>query len=134
MSTRIVFQFSSRTVLARDWRVVNIPDDESNSVDFVDVYTKITEHALDPLEPFVLPEDKRNAPIRVKIGRSQNANDFQDVPLTVKVSEAVSLFGVYVKFFVQCEDVPCSSQNTVSSHPEKNAFQVWIILIASEVC
>ena len=66
-----MFQFVSRTVLARDWRVVNVPDDESNIVNFIDLYTKIVEHSLDPLEPFVLPDDKKNAPIRVKIGRSQ---------------------------------------------------------------
>ena len=46
--------------------------------------------------PLILPEDKKNAPIRVQIGRSQNASDFQDVPLTVKVSDALALFGVYV--------------------------------------
>ena len=56
LSMRIVF--SSRTILARGWRVVNVPDDESNSVNFVDLYTKIIKHTLDPLEPFVLPKDK----------------------------------------------------------------------------
>ena len=122
LSSRVVFQFVSRTVLARDWRVVNVPDDESNVVNFIDLYTKIVEHSLDPLEPFVLPDDKKNAPIRVKIGRSQTSSDFQDVPLTVKVSEAVELFGLYVKFFVQCEDLPCSSQSV--PHSGRNAFQV----------
>ena len=29
LSTRIVFQFAARTALTRDWRVVNVPDDES---------------------------------------------------------------------------------------------------------
>ena len=105
---------------ARDW---NIPDDESNAVNFLDVYTMIVKHALDPLEPFVLPEDKKNAPIRVKIGRSQNSSDFQDVPLSVKVSEAVALFGLYVKFFVLCEDLPCSSQSISVSG--RNAVEVW---------
>jgi hypothetical protein len=73
------------------------------------------------LEPLILPEDK-NAPIRVQIGRSQNANDFQDVPLTVKVSDALALFGVYVKFFMQCEEPPCSSKSIPDSG--KNAFEV----------
>ena len=53
------------------------------------MYWKIIEHALDPLELFVLPEDKKNALILVMIGKSQNASDFQDVPLSVKVADAV---------------------------------------------
>lgn len=50
---------------------------------------KIVECALDPLESFVLPEDKKSVPIHVQIGRSQNASDLQDVPLAVKVSDSV---------------------------------------------
>ena len=126
LSTRIVFQFAARTTLARDWRVVNVPDDEFSNVNFVDLYVKIVEHSLDALEPLVLPEDKKNAPIRVQIGRSQNASDFQDVPLTVKVSDALALFGVYVKFFVQCEEPPCSSTSIPDSG--RNAFQVSIFM------
>ena len=61
LSTRIVF--SRRTISARDWRVVNVPDDESNS----QLCGSILELALDPLEPFVLSEDKHHVPIRVKI-------------------------------------------------------------------
>ena len=114
LSTRIVFQFAARTALARDWRVVNVPDDESNNVNFIDLYVKIVEHSLDALEPFILSEDKKNTPIRVQIGRSQNASDFQDVPLTVKVSDALALFDMYVKFFVQCEEPPYSSKSQVS--------------------
>ena len=131
LSTRIVFQFAARTTLARDWRVVNVPDDESNNVNFIDLYVKIVEHSLDALEPLILPEDKKNAPIRVQIGRSQNASDFQDVPLTVKVSDALALFGVYVKFFVQCEEPPCSSTSIPGSG--RNAFEVSIFLISGNV-
>ena len=63
---------------------------------------KIVEHTLDP---FVLPENKKNALIRVQIRKNQNASDFRDFPLTVKVFDTVALFGLYVKFFVLCEEV-----------------------------
>ena len=63
---------------------------------------KIVEHTLDL---FVLPENKKNAPIRVQIRKNQNASDFQYFPLTVKVFDTVVLFGLYVKFFVLCEEV-----------------------------
>ena len=87
--------------MARDWRVVNVPDDKLKDVNFIDLYMKIVEDTLDLLELFVLPKNKKNAPIRVQIGENLNASNFQDVPLTVKVSDAVALFGLYVKFFVQ---------------------------------
>ena len=102
-----------------------VPDDECSTVNFIDLYLKIVNHTLDPLEPFVLPEDKNNSPIRVRIGKSQNAVDFQDVPLTVKVSEAVPLFGLYVKFFVQCEEVPVSLHCVTDT--TRNAFQVFFL-------
>ena len=41
LSLRIVFQFATRTALARDWRVVNVPNDESHAINFIDVYLKI---------------------------------------------------------------------------------------------
>ena len=49
LSSQIVFQFATRTALARDWRVVNVPDDKSKDVNFIDFYMKIVEHILDPL-------------------------------------------------------------------------------------
>ena len=84
LSTRIAFQFTNLTSLARDWMIVNVLDDKSKTINFVDLYMKIVEHAPDPLELFVLPEDKKNTPIHIPIGRSQNASDFQVVPLAVK--------------------------------------------------
>ena len=35
LSSRTVFQFTTRTVLAR---VVNVPDDESHAINFIDLY------------------------------------------------------------------------------------------------
>lgn len=64
--------------------------------------------------------------VLIQIGRSWNASDFEDVPLTVKVSDALALFGVYVKFFVQCEEPPCSSTSIPGSG--RNAFEVSIFI------
>ena len=80
--------------------MVNVPDDESKDVNFIDLYMKIDEHTFDPLEPFVLHENKKNALIHVQIGKSQNASDFQDVPLTVKVMRWRCLVCTSLKFFV----------------------------------
>ena len=64
---------------------MDVPHDKSNVTDFVDLYTKLVEHTLDPLEPFVFPEDKKKAPIRVPMGRSKNASNYQDVPLKCRI-------------------------------------------------
>ena len=52
--------------------------------------------------------------------------DFQDVILSIKVSDAVSLFGMYTNFFVQCEDLSDSSLQS-QIDVKKNAFdaQIW---------
>ena len=39
----------------------------------------------------------------MQIGKEQ-AGKFQDIPITVKVADAISTFGVYIKYFVQCEE------------------------------
>ena len=38
LSSRIVFQFTTRTALARDCRVLNVPDDKSHTINFVNLY------------------------------------------------------------------------------------------------
>ena len=39
--------------------MVNVPDDESNNVNFIDLYVKIVEHSLDALEPFIFKTKKK---------------------------------------------------------------------------
>lgn len=124
VSTKLLYQYVARTVLAREWRIVMIPEEESSMVTFVDLYNKIVDHSLDPMEPFILPEEHRNASIRVHIGKAQSGiNCFQAVPLAVKVMDAVSAFGMYVKFFVLCEDLQASS-TVLYSGVKRNASEV----------
>ena len=49
---------------------------------FADLYQKIVNHSLDPLEPFILPQDQKDAPIKVQIGKEE-AGRFQDIPAVV---------------------------------------------------
>ena len=67
-------------------------------------YQCIVDHALDTLEQFVLLPEQKNVPIKAQIGKEQ-AGAFQDIPMAVSISDAVPTFGVYIKFFVQCEEV-----------------------------
>ena len=67
-----------------------LPDD-NNSLDLLGLYTGISNHAFDELDPFVPPDYKS---IRVQVGKSQLANDYQDIPLCVKVSAAAQTFGI----------------------------------------
>ena len=103
VSTRILIQNGRRTHVVRDWRVVSIPEEDASRTDILRLYTGICEHSYDALEPFSPPSESRNAPVRALIGRAQNAMDFQDVPLNVCVADAVSLFGVYIKFIIMLD-------------------------------
>ena len=102
-ATKIILQYLARTAVARDWRVVMIPEGDV-SVTLADLYQCIVDHALDTLEPFVLLPEQKNVPIKAQIGKEQ-AGAFQDIPMAVSISDAVPTFGVYIKFFVQCEEV-----------------------------
>ena len=93
------------TKVARDWRVVMVrmvPDD-NNTLDVLGPYTGIGSHAFDQLEPFT---DEGDRCVRAQVGRSQTAQDYQDIPLSIKVADAAQSFGIYFKFFVVLESEP----------------------------
>ena len=119
VSTKIVFQYAAKTAVARDWRVVMIPEDGCTTVTFANLYQSIVDHTLDPLEPFVLPEDQQISAIRVQIGKEQ-AGHFQDIPVTVRVVDAMATFGVYVKYFLECEEPSQGAAVTL----RRNGFEV----------
>ena len=77
------------------WRVVMVPDDDNNS-DILGLYTGIGSHAFDRLEPFVAIEGDKS--VRAQVGKHQTAQDYQDIPLSVKVSDTALSFGIYFKF------------------------------------
>ena len=118
VSTKIIFEYAAKTAVACDWRVVMIPEDGYSDVTFIDLYQNILNHTFDPLEPFVLSEELS---IRVQIGKEQ-AGKFQEIPITVKVADAISTFGVYIKYFVQCEEAQGPSVSV--ANPRRNAFEV----------
>ena len=86
------------TTLARDWRIVNIPEEDSKAIDIATLFSRILEHVYDPLEPYLPTPADSTAPIRAAVGSSQQGS-FQDLPLNVRVADAVQ-FGLYLKFFI----------------------------------
>ena len=79
-----------------------VPDD-NNTLDVLGLYTGIGSYAFDQLEPFT---DEGDRCVRAQVGRSQTAQDYQDIPLSIKVADAAQLFGIYFKFFVVLESEP----------------------------
>ena len=92
MSTKIyVMCTNSRsgaaTRVARDWRVViMIPDDIKQSLDVLGLYKGISSHSFEDMEPFVPMMDSSNL-TKAQVRKAQAAQDFQDIPLSVKVAD-----------------------------------------------
>ncbi len=123
LSTKILVQLSTKTTLVRDWRIVNIPNEDSRSIDVATLFSRILEHVYDPFEPFVPTTADISASIRAAIGGSQHG-DFQDLPLTVCVADVVQ-FGVYMKFFIISDPeviVACSSTSNIRNAAEVSFF------------
>ena len=99
----------------RDWRVVSIPEEAIP-----------TYFACIPVFASIATMHWSHSALRLNqgmllIGRAQNAMDFQDVLLNVCVADAVSLFGVYIKFIIMLEDDLSSPQ--VPCNSSRNAFE-----------
>lgn len=109
------------TTLARDWRVVNIPDEDSRGIDVATLFRRILDHFYDPLEPFVPAPADYSASIRAAVGRSQQG-DF------VCVADVVQ-FGVYMKFFVLRD---AASEATAVSSNIRNAAEVSFFVARSK--
>ena len=120
LSTRIAVQYSTKTSVVRDWRVVNVPSEDSTTISVATLFSRILDHVYDPLEPFEPTSADRIAPIRAAVGSSQKG-DFQDLPLTVRVADVLT-FGVYLKFFIIREDTALSCCSISSS--SKNVTEV----------
>lgn len=103
-ATRGGATLGAATRVARDWRVVMVPDD-NNSMDILGLYNGIGSHTFDQLEPFVAFEGDKS--VRAQVGRSQTSQDYQDIPLSVKVADAA---GIYFQVFCMLEDAPCDNQ------------------------
>ena len=76
VSTKILRQYSDRTQVVREWRVVQVPEEDAHTTDISTLFTRILDHVYDPLEPFRPLETDQDAPIRAESGSSQNSTDF----------------------------------------------------------
>ena len=86
-----------------------IPDD-NNILDILGLFNGICTHTYDPMEPFVgFVEDR----LKDQVGRSQTAQGYHDLPLSVKVSDASKSFGIYFKFIImRCDNTAVMQQRT----------------------
>ena len=103
ISTRILRKYASKTVVARDWRVVDIPDEDAGTTTLSILYQNICSHTYDAMEPFQPTLEDMDAPLKAEIGSTQTGGDFQSLPLTVCVGEVVRLFGLYIKLYILME-------------------------------
>ena len=110
---------SNKTSVAREWRVVTIPS-EDTEVDIGTFFQCIIDHVYDPLEPFHPTPRDRNSPLRASVGTTQKG-DFQEIPLIASLAEVARTFGIYLKFFIILEDQTDDSSTIRSS---RNAFEV----------
>ena len=104
ISTKIFRQYSERTQVVREWRVVEIPEEDAQITDISTFYTRILDHVYDPLEPFRPLETDQDTPICAEIGSSQSSADFQGIPVTVCIADTVSQFGLYFKLYILHEN------------------------------
>ena len=130
VSTKVLSKQGMYTKLLRDWRIVSVPDETAAYLNVTALFEGIKSHQFDEHEPLTL--ENEDQPLKVQIGNSQNAKNFQDLPLSAVVRDVVSMFGLYMKFFL-LEDVEgpsCVSQQR-ESPPQMNAFQVGISVLST---
>ena len=110
ISTSIILKSSEKTQVLRDWAIVNVPEENSLTIDVLSLYKAIVSHTFDALETLNLPCELVDNPISAQIGKSPSSKDFQLLLL------AARLFGVYIKFFIrdesECSGVTVSSSTT----------------------
>lgn len=126
VSTLILLQYSNKTSVARDWRVITIPS-EDTEVDIGTFFQRIIDHVYDPLEPFQPTPRDRSSPLRASVGATQKG-DFQEIPLIASLPEVTRTFGIYLKFFIVHED---QADDSSAVRTSRNAFEVRNSLIPS---
>ena len=125
VSTKIILQYASKKVVKRDWRIVVIPDEDSSSASVMSLFQAIVDHTYDSAEPFTLAPENKDCAIQAQVGKAQDSQNFQNVPLTAPLSEVVASFDTYFKYFVQIELAPLKSSSSVDiPRPARNAFEV----------
>ena len=74
-----MLQLSTKITVARDCRVVSVPEEDSKVIDAAALFSRILEHVYDPLEP---TSADSTASVRAAIGGSQQGR-FQDLPFNI---------------------------------------------------
>ena len=75
------------------------------------------------MELFQPTQTDKEAPVRAEIGSSQKGSDFQSIPLSVMLGDAVNLFGLYIKLYILVEEEENMDASAVPL--EKNALEVF---------
>ena len=86
MSTKIYVTNSGAATM--DWRGNDLPDDIKQSLDVLGLYKGISSHPLMTWSHLYPCMDSSNL-AKAQVGKAQAAQDFQDIPLSVKVADAV---------------------------------------------
>lgn len=125
LSTKIFRQHLERTQVVRDWRVVQVPEEDAQVIDISTLFTRIRDRVYDPSEPFQQLETDRDATIRAKIGDSKCCNDFQDIPVTgVCIADAESRFGHFIKLYILRGNEQATSSSHATRCGRRNASEV----------
>lgn len=102
VSTKIVVRRGGSRQCLRDWRIVAL-DDNGADVTFLQLFTGLVSHTFDRNDPLLLSEDLAGKPLNCQLAPAKSG-DFQDVPLHVKVADAVPIFGIYVRFTIDSSE------------------------------
>ena len=130
LSTKIFIRKGLKTTVVREWTVVNVPDEECRRTDLLALYNCICNHEFDKMEPYFRRVDAGSFPVWAMIGNAQNTNKLQDIPLNVCVPDAVSAFGLYIKYIVLVDGESIKCTQGVTGH-KRNAFEVhaWRVFV-----
>ena len=78
-------------------------EENEGALTFLDLITGIVDGHFDKHDSFVLPGDFVGRPLLCQLAPTKNG-DFQDVLLHVGVADAVSVFGIYVRYTVEADN------------------------------
>ena len=83
VSTKVLSKQGVYTKPLRDCGIVSIPGETAVYLDVTALFEGIKCHQFDKHEPLTL--EKEHQPLKVQIGNSQNAKNFQGQPLSALV-------------------------------------------------
>ena len=97
VSTKIIGHQGLSKTLLRDWRIVCLEENGAN-ITFLDLFDGILTHQFDKEDTFVLPPEFINKTVTCELAPTKVSSDFQQVPLHVKVADATTIVGIYIRY------------------------------------